>query len=94
MQGFDILRRPLVTEKSTLLQEQGKYVFEVAPEATKLQIKSAVEEAFSVRVRHVNTMNLRGKRRRFGPTWSRKRDWKKAIVSLVPGDSITIFEGV
>jgi large subunit ribosomal protein L23 len=94
MQGFDILKRPLVTEKSTLLQEQGRYVFEVAPGATKMQIKSAVEMAFSVKVEQVNTMNVRGKRKRYGPRWSRKRDWKKAIVTLAAGDSITIFEGV
>ena len=94
MQVFDIIRRPVVTEKSTLLQEDGRYTFEVAPNATKHQIKQAVEEAFNVDVVHVNTMNVRGKRKRFGPRLSAARPWKKAIVQLAPGSSITIFEGV
>mgnify|MGYP001078152543 CR=1 FL=1 len=94
MQVFDIIRRPVVTEKSTLLQEQGRYTFEVAPSATKLQIKQAVEEAFNVEVVRVNTMNVRGKMKRFGPRLAAKPAWKKAIVQLAPGNTITIFEGV
>ena len=94
MQVFDIIRRPVVTEKSTLLQEQGRYTFEVATSATKLQIKQAVEEAFNVEVVRVNTMNVRGKRKRFGPRLAARPGWKKAIVQLAPGDTITIFEGV
>ena len=94
MNSFDILRRPIITEKSTNLQEQGRYSFEVAPKASKLQIKRAVEEAFSVKVLGVNTMNLKGKRKRFGPRETKRRAWKKAVVTLAPGNSITIFEGV
>jgi len=94
MQIFDILRRPVITEKSTLLQEEGRYTFEVAPNATKHQIKEAVEEAFNVDVLQVNTMHVRGKRKRFGPRIAQGRSWKKAIVLLSPGDTITIFEGV
>ena len=94
MNSFDILRRPIITEKSTNLQEQGRYSFEVAPKASKLQIKRAVEEAFSVKVLGVNTMTLKGKRKRFGPHVTTKRSWKKAVVTLAPGNSITIFEGV
>ena len=94
MQSFDILRRPVITEKSTVMQERGRYTFEVAPQATKLQIKRAVEEAFDVSVVKVNTMRARGKRKRYGPRLTIQRSWKKAIVSLAPGDSITIFEGV
>ena len=94
MQVFDIIRRPIVTEKSTLLQEQGRYTFEVAPAANKHQIKQAVEEAFNVDVIHVNTMNVRGKRKRFGPRLVAKPAWKKAVVQLAPGNTITIFEGV
>lgn len=94
MNSFDILRRPIITEKSTYLQEQGRYVFEVVPSATKHEVKRAVEEAFDVRVVGVNTMNVRGKARRLGPRMSKKRDWKKAIVTLAPGNTITIFEGV
>ena len=91
MQVFDILRRPVITEKSTILQEEGRYTFEVAPNATKHQIK---EEAFNVDVLQVNTMHVRGKRKRFGPRIAQGRSWKKAIVLLSPGDTITIFEGV
>ena len=94
MQVFDILRRPVITEKSTILQEEGRYTFEVAPTATKHQIKEAVEEAFNVDVLQVNTMHVRGKRKRFGPRIAQGRSWKKAIVLLSPGDTITIFEGV
>ncbi|HBD83678.1 MAG TPA: 50S ribosomal protein L23 [Dehalococcoidia bacterium] len=94
MQVFDILRRPVITEKSTILQEEGRYTFEVAPNATKHQIKEAVEEAFNVDVLQVNTMHVRGKRKRFGPRIAQGRSWKKAIVLLSPGDTITIFEGV
>ena len=94
MQGYDILRRPIITEKSTDMQESGRYVFEVSPSATKHQIQRAVMEAFDVKVIKVNTMNVRGKRKRFGPRTTAKRSWKKAIVTLAQGDTITIFEGV
>ena len=94
MNSFDILRRPIITEKSTYMQEQGRYVFEVGRNTTKHQVKRAVEEAFDVSVVSVNTMNVQGKRRRLGPRVSKKRDWKKAIVTLAPGSTITLFEGV
>ena len=94
MHTFDILRRPVITEKSTDMQEEGRYTFEVPPEATKHQIKWAVEEAFSVRVVKVNTMNVKGKRKRFGPRVTLQKSWKKALVTLAPGQTITIFEGV
>jgi large subunit ribosomal protein L23 len=91
---LDILRRPLITEKSTSFQEDGRYVFEVSMSATKHQIKSAVEDAFDVKVVKVNTMNVKGKPKRYGPRVVSKKSWKKAIVTLASGDSITIFEGV
>ena len=94
MSPFDLLRRPIITEKSTVMQEKGRYVFEVAPEANKRQIRNAVEEAFDVKVTSVNTMNLRGKRKRFGPRATAQRARKKAIVTLSPGETIAIFEGV
>lgn len=94
MQVFDIIRRPVITEKSTILQEQDRYTFEVALDATKHQIKTAVEEAFNVQVLQVNTMHVRGKRKRFGPRLAQGRSWKKAVVLLAPGNTITIFEGV
>jgi len=91
---YAILKRPLITEKSTLMQEDGRYVFEVAKTATKLEVKEAVQEVFGVTVIKVNTMNVKGKMKRFGPKFSQKRSWKKAVVSVAPGDSITLFEGV
>ena len=94
MHTFDILRRPVVTEKSTDMQDRGRYVFEVAPSATKHDIKRAVEEAFQVSVIKVNTMNVRGKSKRYGPKITSKPSQKKAMVTVAPGDSITIFEGV
>ena len=94
MHAFEILRRPVVTEKSTTMHELGRYTFEVAPEAAKHQIRQAVEEAFDVKVVKVNTMNVRGKRKRFGPRVNFGSSWKKAIVTLAPGNTITIFEGV
>tara|TARA_Y100000758_G_scaffold144253_1_gene102246 strand:- start:120 stop:404 length:285 start_codon:yes stop_codon:yes gene_type:complete len=94
MNSFDILRRPIITEKSTLLQEQGRYAFEVSVRATKHDIKRAVESAFDVKVVKVNTMNMKGKPKRFGPRLVMQKSWKKAIVILAPGETITIFEGV
>ena len=94
MASLAILRRPIVTEKSTEMQERGRYTFEVDRKATKYQIKAAVEEAFEVSVVKVNTMNMLGKRKRFGPRLVSQRSWKKAIVTLSPGETITIFEGI
>ncbi len=91
---YSVLRRPIITEKSTALAAQNKYVFEVDPRANKAQIKEAVEIAFGVRVKSVNTMNVRGKARRFGRRVTRQPDWKKAIVTLQLGDKIELFEGV
>ena len=72
----------------------ARYVFEVAKTATKHQIKWAVQEAFGVTVTKVNTMNKKGKTKRYGPRISQKKSVKRAIVTLAPGESITIFEGV
>jgi len=93
MHLYEILRRPLITEKSTVLQVQGKYAFEVAREASKPQIKQAVEKAFKVKVTAVNVMVVPGKRRRLGRREIPARPWKKAIVTLKPGDKIELFEG-
>jgi len=94
MNPVSVIVRPIVTEKSTALQESGRYVFEVDRMATKLEIKEAVEDSFEVKVASVNTMVVKGKRKRFGPRFTLGKTWKKAIVSLAPGESITIFEGV
>ncbi len=93
-QANRVLIRPVVTERSTSLQDQNKYVFEVALNATKGMVKQAVEQLFSVRVLNVNTLRQRGKTRRFGPRLVRSPERKKAIVTLQPGDKITLFEGV
>lgn len=94
MHTFQVLKRPVVTEKSTFMQEKGRYTFEVAMGASKQQVKDAVEKAFGVQVVQVNTMTVRDKSRRYGPRVVPARQWKKAIVTLAPGDTITIFEGV
>jgi large subunit ribosomal protein L23 len=94
MQLFEVIRRPLVTEKNTILQAQGKYGFEVASEANKIEIRQAVEKAFKVTVLSVNVMKVRGQERRMGRRMVAGPGWKKAIVTLKAGDKIQIFEGV
>ncbi len=94
MHLYEVLRRPLITEKNTGLQVQGKYVFEVAREANKHQVKQAVEKAFNVKVTAVNVLTVFGKERRVGRRLVLTPSWKKAIVSLKPGNKIELFEGV
>jgi len=94
MQLYQILRRPLITEKNAILQAQGKYAFEVAGEASKHQIKQAVEKAFKVKVTAVNVMTVAGKQRIIGRQRVMTRPWKKAFVTLQLGDKIELFEGV
>ncbi|MDQ3811743.1 MAG: 50S ribosomal protein L23 [Chloroflexota bacterium] len=89
--------RPVVSEKSTVLGEQGKYVFEVAPSANKIQIKQAVEAAFAskkIQVARVNIVQVPGKVRRRGRTVGMSRAWKKAVVTLQAGQRLDLFEGV
>lgn len=93
MEVRDILIRPIVTEKSTALMEQGKYTFRVPLAATKIQIRQAVEQIFKVKVQAVNTMRYEGKLKRMGRTQGRRSDWKKAVVTLKPGEAIELFEG-
>jgi large subunit ribosomal protein L23 len=86
--------RPLITEKSSAAyQDRAEYTFEVHPDATKPQIRQAIEELFGVKVTGVWTSNQRGKTRRVGQTAGRRPNWKKAIVTLSDGDTIAIFEG-
>ncbi len=90
---WDVLRKPRVTEKGTLLAEQNKYVFEVHPEANKIQIKEAVERAWpEVKVTKVNVMIIPGKTKRWRRHLAQMPDWKKAIVTLQPGQRIEFFE--
>lgn len=94
MHLYEVLRRPVVTEKNTLLQEQHKYTFEVARGADKHQIKLAVEKAFKVKVTAVNVITIPAKTRRVGRRQVATSPWKKAVVTLKPGQKIEIFEGV
>ena len=94
MHQFEVLRRPLITEKNTIQQAIGKYAFEVANEANKHQVKQSVEKAFAVKVTKVNIMIVHGKMRRMGKRAVLMPSWKKAIVTLKPGDKIQLFEGV
>lgn len=91
---YAVLLRPLITEKSTVLAGSDKYVFEVDLRANKNQVKEAVELAFNVKVADVNTMKMKGKNKRFGRRVTKQPDWKKAIVTLQPGNSIELFEGI
>jgi len=94
MNVYEVLRRPLITEKSTVLQEKNKYAFEIAHKATKHEVKIAVEKAFKVNVTQVNIVNLHGKQKRLGRRIMRTPSWKKAVVTLIPGQKIEFFEGV
>ena len=90
---YDVLKRPVITEKSAVQSDElNQYVFEVAPDANKIQIKEAIEVIFEVNVVKVNTMVMPAKRGRRGRNWYvRSRQWKKAVVSLAPDQTIELF---
>ncbi len=90
----DILIRPLITERTTALMQEGKYTFVVPKTANKVEIRTAVQEIFKVKVLVVNTVNVLGKVKRMGRSQGKRADYKKAIVKLAPGESIEFFEGV
>lgn len=94
MHPYEVLRRPIISEKATLLQEANKYAFEVAKETNKVQIKQAVELAFKVKVSKVNVITIPGKTKRMGRREVTSSPWKKAVITLGPGDKISFFEGV
>lgn len=94
MHPYEVLRRPIISEKATLLQEGNKYVFAVAKETNKVQIKQAVELAFKVKVSKVNVITIPGKTKRMGRREVTSSPWKKAVITLGPGDKISFFEGV
>lgn len=91
---YDILLRPVITEKSNgMTDDNNQYVFQVAPNANKIQIREAVETIFDVDVENVNTMVVPAKRGRRGRKWyMRSKQWKKAVVTLAPGNSIKLFD--
>ena len=90
-----VIIRPLLTEKNAKMKDaENRVAFEVAPDANKIEIKRAVEEAFKVSVKAVNILNIHGKIKRLGKNIGKRRDWKKAIVTLKEGSVIEFFEGV
>jgi large subunit ribosomal protein L23 len=91
---YDVILAPVITEKATLLSEQNKVVFRVADDSTKDEIAAAVEELFKVKVTKVNTLNVKGKTKRFRGKVGRRSDVKKAIVTLAEGQSIDISTGL
>jgi large subunit ribosomal protein L23 len=95
MQEYKIIRKPVITEKGTILKdENNQLVFEVDPASNKSEIRKAVEKLFKVTVLRVQTQNRRGKPKRLGRTVGRRSKWKKAIVTLKQGDRVDFFEGV
>ena len=94
MNAHDVIRRPLITEKSTAGAADGRYTFEVALHANKVQIKQAVQAIWSVHVQKVNTAVMPGKPRRVGRSSGNRPDWKKAVVTLLEGERIEFFDGL
>ena len=94
MQLHDVLIRPVITEKSTMLMEEGKYTFRVPLTANKVQIRQAVEKIFNVKVEKVATIRVLGKTKRMGRTQGKRSDYKKAIVTLKEGDTIDFYSNI
>ncbi len=95
MDPYQVLKRPIITEKSGYQSDNlNRYTFEVDVRANKHLVKQAVQQAFNVDVVAVNVIRVRGKQRRWGKIVGRTKDWKKAIVTLRPGQTIQFFEGV
>ncbi len=95
MEEYGIIRRPIVTEKGTILRdENNQLLFEVDSRSNKSEIKKAIEKLFKVKVLSVQTQNRLGKRKRLGKFVGRRKNWKKAIVTLKEGDRVDYFEGV
>ena len=94
MMQYEIIKRPLITEKTNIQKEiANQLTFEVDRRANRIEIKRAIESAFKVRVASVQTMQVKGKVKRRGRNIGKRRDWKKAIVTLMPGERIDFFEG-
>lgn len=95
MIDYGIIRRPLVTEKTSIQKEQSnQFTLEVDRRANRIEIKRAIEKIFKVNVAHIRTMQVKGKKKQRGRIIGKRRDWKKAIVTLLPGERIEFFEGV
>lgn len=91
---YDIIRAPIITEKATVASEQGKVIFEVAQNATKQQIKEAVEALFKTKVVSVNTLNIKGKNKKFRGVSGKRSIYKKALITLADGKTIDVSAGV
>lgn len=95
MTPYDIIKKPLITEKSTIQKEKSNQVcFEVDRRSNRVEIRNAVEKLFNVKVSDVRTMQVKGKVKQRGRIVGKRRDWKKANVKLMPGERIEFFEGV
>jgi len=94
LKSYDIIRRPIITEKATLASENNQVIFEVARDATKPEIKSAIEALFKVKVKAVNTILTKGKAKKFRGVAYRRSDTKKAVVTLMEGHSIDVTSGL
>lgn len=95
MSFYDIIKRPLVTEKTTIQKDENNQItFEVDRRANRVEIRKAVESIFEVRVSDVRTIQVKGKVKQRGRIIGKRKDWKKAIVKLMPGERIEFFEGV
>lgn len=94
MIDYDIIKRPIITEKTNIQKEVSNQVtFEIDPRSNRIEVKRAVEKIFNVKVADIRTMNVNGKPKRRGRIMGRRRNWKKAIVTLMPGERIEFFEG-
>jgi large subunit ribosomal protein L23 len=94
MMQYEIIKRPLITEKTNIQKEIANQVtFEVDRRANRIEIRQAVETAFKVKVANIQTMQVKGKVKRRGRSVGKRRDWKKAIITLMPGERIDFFEG-
>ena len=95
MIDYGIIRRPLITEKTSIQKGQSNQItFEVDRRANRVEIKRAIEKIFKVNVAHIRTMQVKGKTKQRGRIIGKRRDWKKAIITLLPGERIEFFEGV
>jgi large subunit ribosomal protein L23 len=95
MTPYNVLKRPVITEKSTTQKEaNNQLTFEVDRKANKVEIRQAVEQVFKAKVLGVRTIQMKGKAKRFGRTVGKRRNWKKAVVTLAPGERVEFFEGV
>lgn len=94
MELIKVLKQPIISEKSFASAENDKYVFLVQKTATKIEVAQAVEKAFKVHVLDVNTVTVKGKTKRFGRVMGRRKDYKKAIVTIKKGEKIEEFKGI